>query len=343
MKLSEKPLIRNTRTVVRGYKLWRKVRRKYGNETHIILCRGVYDNLFLFISLLPAYLSQYGIKRFVVLSDCSEFHTIKQQFQYLSDSNTVSIKIDEGNDLQALFCFLGGDVTNMALSLLWEASLPLNRCAVRLTGGLNLYDSYFSLSFGLTGEVKTECAEKKVLSIRERKVLNENGVKKGKTVVLVPHSFYVRHLPPLFWRLLGRDLKSKGYTVFVLGDDKYTKNEFGLPGLKIELSQINGVIEYAGHCVSLYNECCCLYSLSKCNQVFLYPPLHIETEMPASRADQEFCSMKSLGLSGNATEITVPYARETSDWKPENEDLKSRIREERAMYQSILSHFPQIK
>lgn len=336
-------LFDKTKQLVRGYRLYRHYRKKYGEDTTLFLCRGKSGDIFLYFRFLKAYLDKHGITRYVFIGDCKNMGKIKELYPELT-GDCVSLPERDGAALQLLYCVMGDKPLGMVLNLMWDIDLPMGRCATRLTQPFTFTDSYNWFLLGMDSDAAraTEAKFAAMTPVLQQQ-MDKEGYVKGRTVILSPYAYCVKNLPPEFWQLLAKDLKSRGYTVFVMLDPKTEANQFGVPGTFFTYKNSAAVLQYAGHFVGLRSGFCDIISGSVCNKVILYPKQPEEFDCWSHRADKAFSGFAEMGLASDAEEITLPFARDISNHEAETEDLPRRMSEDREVTARILRRFPYLE
>lgn len=343
MKIWRRTLVRASIKAVQGYLICRWIRLKYGKDTYIFLTRGKTGDIFLYFRFLDAFLKKNNIKKYILIGDCKNLKAIKKLYPYIT-SPCIETSERTGIALQMAYCLFGRDNLKMSLSLMWDVDLIYNRCATRLTSKFNFIDSYYWFLFDLDRE-KTQIVKaqfKKIDSELEEN-FKKQGMVRGRTVILSPYAYCVRCLSPLFWRMIGKDLQNKGYTVVVMLDKNKEKNDFGFPDVFFKYIDSQAALEYAGHFIGLRSGFCDIIAGSACNKIILYPTVPKKFDGSVHRADLEYSSLKKMELSDDCTELTVPFARDISNLEPETEDLELRIREDKFLIQQIKDCFVNLK
>lgn len=100
-------------------------------------------------------------------------------------------------------------------------------------------------------------------------ILTDQGIIKGKTVVLAPYANSVEELPIQFWELLVDKLLENNFCIFtnVTNSEKPIKKT---KAIKIPLSQIGNYLDYAGYFVSLRSGICDVAGQSMCKKIVLF-------------------------------------------------------------------------
>ena len=342
MKFWRRELVAATRRAIYGYFIIKRVRLKYGRDTYIFLTRGQAGDIYLYFRFLNNFLEKNHIKKYVFIGDSKNVRAIKKLYPNITGA-CIEASEYVNLSLQTAYCFFGPDQLKMSLSLMWDADLPYNRCATRLTEKFNYVDSYRWFLFNLDqNNVKPTEPEFSLLDKKLKSNLNKKGVIRGKTVILSPYSENVKNLPDIFWTLLGKELEKLGYHVFVKIEKDIEKKEFGFPGIFFDYINSVPVLEYAGHFIGLRNGFCDIVSSAKCNKVVLYPVVAEEFDGSVHRSDLDFSSLSIMDLGDGTHEITVPFARDICNHEPENENLYSRFIEDKKMAGDILKCFPSI-
>lgn len=342
MKFWRRELIQGTRRAIRGYWICKKIRLKYGKDTYIFITRGKTGDIYLYFRFLKNFIEKNKIEKYVLIGDCKNMTAIKKLYPYI-DAPCIETSEYIGLCLQTAYCFFGAENLNVSLSLMWDVDLPVNRCATRLTQKFNFIDSYYWFLFDLDRSyAKPIEAQFSSIDDKIKSFLDNKGVIKGETVIISPYSENIKHLPNIYWRLLGKDLEKLGYKVFFMLDNNIKKNDFGFPSISFDYIESIAVLEYAGHFIGLRSGFCDIISSAKCNKVVLYPAVPEEFDGSVDRSDIYYSALSNMELADDAHEITVPFARDIFNHEPENENLHNRLIEDKKMAYAILQCFPSI-
>lgn len=341
--LTKKHLLLSTIRILRASRFLWKIRLKHGKDTAIFIVRGKTGDAYLYFRFLSAFLKQEGIRKYILVGDAKNINAIKNLYPEIS-CDIISTSFEIGLGLQSYYCLTQPFVDNLYHSLMWDVDLPINRCSIRLTDRFSYIDSYYWFLFHLQREqVSPTYPTFRQLNTKEQKDLSLKGIEKGNTVILAPYAYCVKNLDPLFWRLVAKDLKKRGYIVFVMLDLSCELNDFELPDIFFRYDQSVPVLEYAGHFIGLRSGFCDIISSAKCNKVILYPQKPSYFDGSVHRADKEYSSLLSMELDNNSCEITVPFCRDISNHLPETENISDRYEEEKLMMNKILQCFPNIR
>lgn len=103
----------------------------------------------------------------------------------------------------------------------------------------------------------------------EESILINQGLIKGKTVILAPYANSIEELPIQFWELLVERLLAYNYYVFtnIIGTQKPVKKS---KAIEIPLNQIGNYLDYAGYFVSLRSGLCDVAGRSMCKKIVLF-------------------------------------------------------------------------
>lgn len=336
-----RPVVHNLCMLILGYLTYKKIKIRYGRDTHIFLIRGKTGDIFLYFRLLDEYCKKNNISKYVLVGDGKGLATIKKLYPNITgDCCITSEKI--GLALQNLYCFLGGPDSGMTLSLMWDVDLMYNRCATRLTDRFNFMDSFYWFLFDLDEKITvpktavfSSCNDKLL------KQLNKWGIVKDKTVIIAPYAYCVKLLPVIFWNTIIAELKKRGYYVFAMLDE-WEKNDFGVPSVFFKYQDSIAVLEYAGHFIGLRSGFCDIASSADCNKVILYPKKPEEFDGSVHRGDLEYSSLITMKLTNSATEVVLPFARDILNCEAETEVFDKRMQEDRGVFQEIFNCFPML-
>lgn len=103
---------------------------------------------------------------------------------------------------------------------------------------------------------------------------DENGLKKGKTVILFPNANTIEDLPWQCWEHFARRLREVGFTVCT----NVEPGGFVIPGtcdVFVPYAHLKSFVEKAGYIVSLRSGVCDIIADSECYKFVLYPTPNI--------------------------------------------------------------------
>ncbi len=133
---------------------------------------------------------------------------------------------------------------------------------------INFYLDYEYLLFGekLEGFYRPEEKNKDI-----DKYCEDNGIVKGKSVILAPYAKSIISIPIIFWEGLANELSKRGYFVFTNCAKDSELAIFGTKRIIFPLEIANSVIEYAGYFIGLRSGLCDLISCSNSRKIIVYP------------------------------------------------------------------------
>ena len=342
MKFWNGPFMLAVREILAGYKTYKQIKSKYGEDAYIFFIRGKTGDIYLYFRFLEAYIEKNNITNYIFTGDGKGITSILKLYPKLK-APFVPIRIKEGNALQKFYCFLGANLPDMTLSLMWDVGLPYNRCTIRMIDRFNFIDSYYWFLFDLDRpNVSPTKACFRTLDNQLKRELRNRGMVPGRTVIISPYAYCVKAVSPLFWILLAKDLEMRGYKVFVMLEPRVERNEFKLKEIFFSYEDSAAVLEYAGHFIGLRSGFCDIVSDAKCNKVILYPTRPIEFFGAYHRGDIEYSGLKNMELCDECGEYTGPFIRNIGDPTPQTEDIDLKIEEETRFINEILERFPVI-
>ena len=296
---------------IRGYRVFCRLKNKYGDNCRIYINHypGTGD-VFITSMLLPAWLAHRndGSVPVVTVVNKSGLRIAK----LFPLENVEILTQRETNALIRFYIFCGK-----------SAELPIEimhyHATAMITGILDRLNSYNSMDFmrfyldivfpGLNLGDITKAAFHYDTKDMDR-FLEENGLRRGRTVILAPVANTIDKLSGAFWRYLAYRLQRKGYTVCTnIGSDAEKAVE-GTKGIFVPFVDLPCFVEACGALIQLRSGLTDVISGTVCRKIILYP---IENHYQFGRGSlKDFFSLKAMGLTDNAEEYEFSRSSERS-------------------------------
>ena len=290
--------------VQRGYRCWQEICSRYGEDVHIFFLRGATGDVYLTNLLLPAYLAQHRIARYVLVGDAKGLKVVSDLF---GQKHIEPISRWKASALQCFYKLCGPEVTHMTDLFMWQHTLYFNRCRIRMEERFNFMDTYQYYVFGFR-EAQPLCLPHFCESTEKmRREWEAQGIVPGKTVVIAPYAYSVTPLPDEIWQKIADGLNALGYRVIFCVEPGKEKNPApNYPSIFFPYAQSVPLLEYAGAFLGLRSGLCDIVSSAQCKLVILYPPPLEKKNYWEHRSDAAFCGLREMGLSNREEAITTP-------------------------------------
>ena len=326
----------NFRMAERGYKIYESIRKKYGQNTEIILMRGATGDVFLNGLYLDGYLKAKGVDKYVVVGDSKGLSKITELFRIES---VEPLNYWDAEALQN--CYKFRKLEHFKPVFLWQLSLHLNRCQTRMHRNFNFLDTYtYYIYEGMISKEQWKKPAFIELSDDLRKKYEDMGIKEGRSVVLAPYAYSVHTLPSWFWKRVIEGLKNKGYEVFINLNPNEELNKFaGTHSVFFSFQELEAALSYAGHFLALRSGLCDIVAMIDCHQVILYPEEMSPIDYTVHRSDIDFSSFRSMGFeTDHIDELSSPAIHDIVV-KYESLDIDEMVHELERLCQKIMDRF----
>lgn len=304
------------RGVRKGYRIYRRIRETYGDDTFIFLERGATGDVFLNGLYLEPYARAKGITSYVIVGDAKGISRIAPLF---GAENVMQLSFQEAEALQHAYSFL--KLEGMKDVFTWQWSLYFNRCRIRMTERFHFQDTYtYHLYEGLVTKEKWKLPGFVGLDNDLVNKYKKMGILKDRTIILAPFAYSVKNLPDYFWSKLAVLLSQKGYKIMVNINPGSEMNPFPeIEAVQFPFAEIEAILTYAGHFLALRSGLCDIAALVKCHQVILYPEKMQPANYSMHRSDVEFSGFCNMEFdSGHITEISSPLIKDIVNDRVDN-------------------------
>ena len=253
-----------------GLALYNSIKEEYGQDVHICFCphTGTGD-IYMIGQYFDSFLKYEHIEKYIFL-----FRGIaeKKVGALFGINNAKLVNLDDVNALSTLLAFIGEE--NLDLHLLHHFPFtPQTEVTGWFEGykGITFEDMFINISLKLKG--KNVCKTAPVFSNdleKIERIFEENKLKKGKTVFLIPHTSSVVDLPTLFWEKLANFFLNLGYSVV----SNASKPEEAVRGTIPLFLDYEDVVPFVNNCfcvIGIRSGLCDIISSATCHKVILAP------------------------------------------------------------------------
>jgi len=303
--------INSMKAVKKGYNIYNNILKKYGENTHIFICRGATGDVYLNGLFLKEYAKKNNIDNYVLAGDAKALTKIAPLFGI---DNLVELTYFESEQLQKVYMFL--NFNNISDIFKWQYSLYFNRSRIRMTEKFDFMDTYnYYIYKGLVDKSEWNSPRFKEMDSDLENSFLDKGIVKGKSIIIAPLAYSVNNLPVQFWDEVARALVQRGYKVFANTNPSNEINSFAyMESIFFTFAESVPLLEYAGNFLGLRSGLCDIVSFAKCKQVLLYPIKPEPLNYSVHRSDIEFSGLQVMKLKNeNIIEIASPVIKDITN------------------------------
>jgi len=304
----DKPSVkRNFLMLFRGKALYKKICHQHGNGVQVFLASGPLGDYYLLSLFFREYCHMNGIENYVIVGNSKGIGRISS---FLGLSPAEELSAYDTAALEAFWKFVGRreDIKIKPLTI-WQGDFRFNTCMIRQKQGFNFMDTVRYMIFSLhKGE---PCYPKwQYRPERAEKILHENGLPRGRTVLLVPFAYSMASLSREFWQELADLLIGHGFVVVVnaVGDEEKNLLE-GTYTLSLSFPDVMDFMEHGAAVIGIRCGFFDITSQARCKRIVLYPP-KASGSISWQKTSLDFCGLKVMGLCDDAYEWEVKDAEE---------------------------------
>lgn len=302
VSLTEEEFEKRIKIVEQGEQIYRRVCRKFPTVDKLFVCPlGKLGDVYISMSFIRQYMQFQKINSFaiaVIGKTCS-----KIAYLFGFENNTFVL---EKQEMELLLQYAVFTEMIEGKTLIMHHRFPYI-CKVGEIGnykGICFIDHYrysvFQLEEGSLPEIPTIHRNDEQSREYVRRLFEENGLREGHTVILLPYANTASMLEEKFWELLADRLKEKGYIVCTNSGGKEEPAVAGTKELFFDLKYGLEVVEKAGIVIGLRSGLCDVISTAKAKKVILYPD-----RIYGPDTFMNFYSLNKNDLCSDADEILV--------------------------------------
>lgn len=250
----------------RGYLLYRKLLKKFGEDTHLLLIpyEGTGD-AYIVGWMIEQYIQDHHIQKYQIIQPLSRGKKVLGLF---GEESICTISIEERNWLSQFQLFCRQAVDQLHIMHFH----PCNHiCILNRVEGINqitFREMYEIAGFNMeNGKKPLHLMEESIIESQFR----DSKLKIGKTVILAPYAETIPTMPDEAWRYMADALNKKGYCVCT---NSMGEKEPVIPGTKkvsYSYSQMIPALHIAGYFIGVRSGLCDVISSSKCKKIIVYP------------------------------------------------------------------------
>lgn len=175
--------------------------------------------------------------------------------------------------------------------------------------GLEFMPMFRQYVFNLPNSSKPQHPRFKNCDTEIAEIMDNKGLKKGKTVILSPYSNTLLDLPDSFWEEMAKDLQGEGFCICTNCGDNTESEVNGTIPVFFPLTIAPQFIETAGYFIGIRSGFCDVISGAKAKKVILYE----KRNRFYMGSAYEYFNLKDMLLCDDALEIEFTDIREVKD------------------------------
>ncbi len=290
----------NLELTKKGMDFYSKLKNRYGEDVQLFLANCPLGDYYLLGLYFNEYLKRNDIRNYVLLGESAGIEKLSGWFRI---KPALRITPDESNALIRAFVFCGDKIKLKPLTI-WQGAFRHNPCVARQKEGFSFMDTFRSMIYNLPPETEPEYPERVHNIKKVQDIFISGGLKPGKTVLISPFSYSLPSMDEGFWNALADRIREAGYSVAVnLGEEREENMIKGALPVSLDFMEIMDFMEYAGTVIGMRSGFFDITSPADCSRIILYPKKLGMVQWNSN--DIGFCSLRSMGLRNDATEIEV--------------------------------------
>lgn len=255
--------------ILGGYKVYRMVRKKFGEESTLLICphpgTGDIYNIGLYFS---HFLKKNAIRRYVFLFRGKSEQKVGNLFGIkegiiLSERETIR--------LTRFARFVGAEKIRLIQLHHYPFPVYANASLANFEGykGITFTRMFKEVAMGLENDALP--VQPQFWEIDVQDYFEKNGLKPGKTVILAPYSTSAQAIALSIWERLAEMLKDVGYTVATNCASEHEVPIAGTLEIRFEYEYAKSYMECAGYLVAARSGLCDVVSTVNCRKIVLTP------------------------------------------------------------------------
>lgn len=306
--------------ILEGYNEYKSIVLKNGIKRQYFLGDLGSGNIYLCGFFLEEYIAQSKMKENTYLLPERNCKEVAELFP-MENMNYCEIEHKSFGGLIRLLRFFNNSTINVVYlnyHHLWLNHTGILTYLERINGW-NMFELYKAV-FAEQIDVKRKVPKMYENNEAVYRIIQENGLKKGKTIILVPYAGTYARISESFWEELAIRFRQRGYTVITSVDPEKEKAITGTNGVFVPYQVWGTFLEYSGGLVGLRNGLLDVSEDIKCKKVALYTT----TRERFQNGDKSYLESFS---------INDMYERD--DWL----ELKVRLTNQQKVLEAILNYF----
>ena len=293
----EEDLSENIKAVVRGRRIYRRIKKKYKGYRYFLCPYTGTGDIYLIGTLLPYYLRQNNIEKFVLIVVSSACKKVSDIFGI--ENVEVISGSEECRYLTRYYMLCPGECDLKILNDSWG---NIHTDPIQWFRGL--HDMEFSTMFkkfvfDLPDDEEPVHPVFKDKTEQIGTLKAEYDMTEGRSVLLAPYSTTLTEIPMDFWEELVKALKEKGYTPYTNAGGSGEAAIRGTKALSFPLDMTPQLVSWMGCFIGVRSGLCDVISGATAKKIILYD----RNNMFFNTSAYEYFSLRKTGLSMDAIEI----------------------------------------
>lgn len=297
----------NIRMVVDGLELYQTIQDEYEKEMQIFLADCPLGDFFLLGTFLKKYCEKEGIDGYVVVGTSLGIDKLSP---WLGIEHVKRLSVEESTSLIRAWMFLGKEILITPLTV-WQGIFRFNPPVARQKLPFSFMDTFRSLIFNLPLDTNPELPKRSSSKDEIAEIFSQNGLQRGRTVLLSPKSYSIPSPPEEFWLRLEKEIIKRNYSVAVnIGEEREGNIFSSAIPIKLDFNRVMDFMEMAGTVIGMRSGFFDITSQARCRRIVLYPR-KAEGMVQWNSTDASFCSLGAMGLCDDETEIEITDHEQT--------------------------------
>lgn len=249
-----------------AYRVYLRLRKQIRGEMLLCPYPGTGD-AYLTGCYIKEYIEKRNLSEYTILTTGNAFKRVLELFHV---ANIRVISVWEKERLEIVINSIGGERLGIDYLLYW--GLPQqNTYRMGLHNGVNFHELFKFCSFYGKVKGKPSAIDIKADKNTIKRIIEDNGIAPGKTVILAPYAnSFERELGTGWWKELAGRLKKSGYVVLT---NSSGEKEPAIPGsnpLLLSYNELLPVLEVCGTIIGMRSGLFDLINTLRCRKIVLY-------------------------------------------------------------------------
>lgn len=295
--LTEKTFSDKEAEIQKGWEIYKKIRKKHGERTRMFICPfPALGDVYLTGRYLETYCEREKISSYVVTVAGRACLDVLSLFG-IKEVELLSKK--ESDSLLQSLVFCGLKECNAEI---FHQRFPYTAGIGALGNykGICFNDHFKYTMFGMKETDTGKVPEKPGNNSYIDRFFKENGLIKGRTVIMSPYANTSAKLPLGFWEKTAEEYKNKGYTVCTNSSGKEEPAIKGTKAVFFPLPEAIQIVEAAGVFIGLRSGFCDIVSSAKAKKVIIYPD-----RVYQGGRYMDYYSLRRMGFCSNIEEVLM--------------------------------------
>ncbi len=298
-----------TGRILRGYRVYRAIRRKYGMTAEWYSAFSTSSgDVYFAASLHRAAVQRDGTgaaTKFLVMGNGE-----RSLADWFGISETIVTTEQESHNLLRMYRFLHADPALNIHILHCQPAQMYYGIPERILSFRGF--DFLTMTLIACGNFSREQLKFPPRQQAEEELCNifsKHGLVAGKTVLLAPYAQCIEELPLYFWEKIAEKLRDLGYFVCTNCGNPQESPICGTVGLSVPYRLLTPFLEQAGYLIALRSGLVDISCFANCKRIILYPKENFNVWGIGTPKD---CfSLRAMGLRDDAVEME--YEKESRE------------------------------